>query len=268
MLLAGGLILGISVLLFVQRRRYPFLLMGWPWFVGMLVPVIGLVQTGGQAMAERHTYIPSLGVLILAIWGAYELTRRWRYHGIALSVAASAAIVHRIMLTRQQLGHWQDRVSLWLHTLACISGNSLAHNYLGNALADQGKLDEAIQHYQQALQLKPDYAEADSNLAWVLATCSESQVRNPAEALRRAQRARELTQSAGHAGGGSGGQRGFRPGGCDRNPSAGIGQSSRQSYFGAADSKPAALELSRPALLRTATGRGVETAVTQVKWVN
>ena len=78
-LLAGGLMLGISVLLFVQRRRYPFLLMGWLWFVGTLVPVIGLVQVGEQAMADRYTYIPSLGVLILAIWGAYELTRRWRY---------------------------------------------------------------------------------------------------------------------------------------------------------------------------------------------
>ena len=78
-LLAGGLILGISVLLLVQRRRYPFLLMGWLWFVGTLVPVIGLVQVGGQAMADRYTYLPSLGVLILAVWGAYELTRRWRY---------------------------------------------------------------------------------------------------------------------------------------------------------------------------------------------
>ena len=78
-LLAGGLLLGISVLLFVQRRRYPFLLMGWLWYCGTLVPVIGLVQVGAQAMADRYTYIPSLGVLILAVWGAYELTRRWRY---------------------------------------------------------------------------------------------------------------------------------------------------------------------------------------------
>ena len=78
-LLAGGLMLGISVLLFVQRRRYPFLLMGWLWFCGTLVPVIGLVQVGAHAMADRYTYIPSLGVLILAVWGAYELTRRWRH---------------------------------------------------------------------------------------------------------------------------------------------------------------------------------------------
>ena len=74
-LLAGGLILGISVLLFVQRRRSAVLLVGWLWFLGTLVPVIGLVQVGGQAMADRYTYLPSLGALILAVWGAYELTR-------------------------------------------------------------------------------------------------------------------------------------------------------------------------------------------------
>ena len=82
-LLAGGLVLGISVLLWLPRRRYPFLLMGWLWFCGMLVPVIGLVQTGAQAMADRHTYLPSLGVLVLAVWGAYELTRRWRYQALS-----------------------------------------------------------------------------------------------------------------------------------------------------------------------------------------
>ena len=86
-LLAGGLILGISVLVWVQRRRYPYLLMGWLWFFGTLVPVIGLVQVGDQAMADRYTYLPSLGVLILAVWGACELTRGWRYQVMALSVA-------------------------------------------------------------------------------------------------------------------------------------------------------------------------------------
>jgi len=78
-LLAGGLFLGISALLIVKGRRYPFLLMGWLWYCGTLVPTIGLVQSGEQAMADRFTYVPSLGVLILAIWGAYELITRWRH---------------------------------------------------------------------------------------------------------------------------------------------------------------------------------------------
>ena len=85
--LAGGLMLGISVLVWVQRRRYPFLLMGWLWYCGTLVPMSQVIQTGSHAMADRWTYIPSLGVLILAIWGACELTRRWRYQVLALSVA-------------------------------------------------------------------------------------------------------------------------------------------------------------------------------------
>ena len=136
-LLAGGLILGISVLVFVRRRRYPFLLMGWLWFVGTLVPVIGLVQVGGQAMADRYTYLPSLGVLILAIWGAYELTRRWRYQVMALSVAGSAAIVLCLGLTRQQLGYWKDSETLFRHALEVTENNYLAHNNLGVALAQE-----------------------------------------------------------------------------------------------------------------------------------
>ena len=126
-LLAGGLFLGISVLFIVERRRYPFLLMGWLWFCGTLVPVIELVQAGGQAMADRFTYVPSLGVLILAIWGVYELTRRWQYHVVALSVAGCAAIILCLGLTRQQLGYWQDSETLFRHALEVTENNYLAH---------------------------------------------------------------------------------------------------------------------------------------------
>jgi len=106
-LLAGLLILGISVVLIVKRRRYPFLLMGWLWYCGMLVPVLGLVQVGAQAMADRYAYMPSLGVLILAVWGACELAGRWRYQVTVLSVAGTIALVFCMALTRQQLGYWQ-----------------------------------------------------------------------------------------------------------------------------------------------------------------
>ena len=149
-LLAGGLLLGISGLLLVQRRRFPFLLMGWLWFLGTLVPVIGLVQSGDQAMADRFTYVPSLGVLILAVWGAYELTRRWRCHVIALSVAGSAAIVLCLVLTRQQLGYWQDSEALFRHALEVTENNYIAHCGLGDALVKKGQIDEAISQYQEA----------------------------------------------------------------------------------------------------------------------
>jgi tetratricopeptide (TPR) repeat protein len=169
-LLAGGLILGVTVLFIVERQRYPFLLVGWLWFVGMLVPVIQLVQIAEQAMADRYTYIPSLGVLILAVWGVYELTRRWRYHEVALSVAGCAAIVLCLGMTRQQLEYWQDSETLFQHTLAITENNYnyRAHKNLGDALLEKGQIAEAINQYQKAVRLKPDFAKAHYNLGTAL----------------------------------------------------------------------------------------------------
>jgi Flp pilus assembly protein TadD len=164
-LLAGGLIVGLSVLLFVQRRRYPFLLVGWLWFCGMLVPVIGLVQMGiQQAMADRYTYIPSLGVLVLAVWGVYELTKSWHYRVVGLSVAGSTAVVLCLALTRQQLGHWKDSEALFRHALEVTENNYLAHLNLGSALDEKGQIDEAIREFQETIRLRPDYVLAHNNL--------------------------------------------------------------------------------------------------------
>jgi tetratricopeptide (TPR) repeat protein len=168
-LLAGALMLGVSALVLVQRRQAPFLLMGWLWYCGTLVPVIGLVQVGGQAMADRYTYLPTLGVLILAVWEAYELTRHWRYHVVALPVAGVAAIVLCFALTRQQLEHWRNSEALFRHALEVTQNNYLAHNSLGTALDAKGQVDEAISHYREALRLKPNYPEAHYNLGNELA---------------------------------------------------------------------------------------------------
>jgi protein O-mannosyl-transferase len=163
-LLAGGLLLGITGLLFEMRRQYPFMLMGWLWYCGTLVPVIGLVQVGKQSMADRHSYIPSIGVLILVIWGACVLTRRWRYLVVALSAAGCAAIVLCVGLTRQQVGYWEDSETLFRHALAVTENNFLAHNSLANTLLQKGRVDEAIIHFQKALQIKPDDAGAHIDL--------------------------------------------------------------------------------------------------------
>jgi tetratricopeptide (TPR) repeat protein len=166
-LLAGVFLCGISVLLFMKRGRYPYLLMGWLWFVGTLVPVIGLVQVGGQAMADRFTYVPSLGVLIVTIWGAYELAKGRHYHLIAMSVSGSAAIILCLALTRQQLGYWKDSETLFRHALKVTKNNYIAYNNVGDALLDKGQAEEAMSQFQEAIRLNPSFAEAHYNLGIV-----------------------------------------------------------------------------------------------------
>jgi protein O-mannosyl-transferase len=186
-LLAGGFFLGISALLFVKRQRCPFLLMGWLWYCGTLVPTIGVVQSGSQAMADRFTYVPSLGVLLLAVWGASELTRCWRYQRLALSVAGGAAIVLCLLLTRQQLRHWKDSEALFRRALQVTQRNYVAHNSLGYALDQKGQVDEAIRQYQEAIRFKADYADAYNNLGTALG--KQGQVD---EAIRQLQEAIRL----------------------------------------------------------------------------
>jgi tetratricopeptide (TPR) repeat protein len=167
-LLAGVLLAGLTAAFWVQRRRQPCLLMGWLWFVGTLVPMIQLVQSGDQAMADRFTYVPSLGVFILVLWGAYELTRRWPGLALAWPVAGSAAIVLCLLLTRQQLGCWQNSETLFRHALAVTQNNYIAHGNLGNTFLDQGKTDAAISQFRSALQIKPDLALIHNNLGVAL----------------------------------------------------------------------------------------------------
>jgi Tfp pilus assembly protein PilF len=163
-MLACGPLVVVTMVLVMIRRRYPFLLMGWLWYIGTLVPVIGLVQVGDQAMADRYTYIPSVGVLILVVWGAYELTRRWRYQPTVLGVAGLVVVVLCLGMTRQQLGYWRDNESLFRHALAVTENNYLAYYNLANNLTAKGQTDEAINQYLEVIRLKPDYAEAYNNL--------------------------------------------------------------------------------------------------------
>jgi Flp pilus assembly protein TadD len=161
---AVGLIAGISILVWRQRRRHPFLLVGWLWYCGTLVPVSQVIQTGGHAMADRWTYLPSLGILILATWGGYELTRGWRLQAAAWSVAGAAAIVFCVASTWHQLGFWRNSEVLLRHTLEVTENNELAHRNLGVALYENGQTDEAIRQFEEGVRLKPDYAYSHYNL--------------------------------------------------------------------------------------------------------
>jgi len=162
-LLAGGFLLAVSWMLVVQRRRHPYLLVGWLWFLGTLIPVIGLVQVGLQSMADRYTYLPSLGILILAVWGTEAWTRKWQSQAVPLAVAL-AAIIACMILTWTQLQYWQDGESLFRHAVAVTENNYVAHYNLGVALDAKGRGSEAIGEYQATLRIRPHYTRAEINL--------------------------------------------------------------------------------------------------------
>ena len=157
-LLALLLLVAVSAGAFCWRQKHPHFLMGWLWYLGMLVPVIGLVQVGGQARADRYTYLPQIGLYILLTWTAVELTAGWRLRRWVLGGGATVVLAVLITCARAQTAYWRDDISLWAHTLACTSDNSIAHNKLGNAFLQQGHLDEAIAQLQMALAINPDNA--------------------------------------------------------------------------------------------------------------
>ena len=157
-------VLAVTVGVFRLRKSYPFLLTGWLWYVATLLPVIGLVQVGEQGMADRYSYVPLVGVFIMAAWGAARLAPRpvlWTLAAGAL--AASAAV------TSLQLRHWRDSEAVFRRAVAVTAGNGVAHNNLGLALAQRGRLDEAVVHYTEALRIKPGNAQARNNLGNALA---------------------------------------------------------------------------------------------------
>jgi Tfp pilus assembly protein PilF len=155
----------ISIVVFYTRLSKPYLVIGWLWFLGTFVPVIGLVTTGGQAIADRYTYLPSIGISVMAAWGIAELFPGLRYQKSLLAVSAGAVIFALVIHTRTQVLFWRDSETLFEHTLAVTECNPVINNNLGVVLAEQGKYDLAVENYLKAIRYCPDYAEAYNNLA-------------------------------------------------------------------------------------------------------
>ncbi len=165
-----GLLTAATVGALVGWRRYPYVLVGWLWYVGMLVPVIGLVQLSDQAMADRFTYLPQIGLCLALVWGVAHVSRSWPYRGWVCSIASALVVAGLMACAWRQTTYWHDSEALWKRTLACTAQNHLAHNNLGTVLAVGGRLDEAMSHYRKALEIWPDYAEAHYNFGNALAT--------------------------------------------------------------------------------------------------
>jgi cytochrome c-type biogenesis protein CcmH/NrfG len=184
---AAGLFLLIvsTVALWVaQRCRYVFV--GWLWYLGTLVPVIGLVQVGEQAMADRYTYVPLIGLFIVVVWGFADLVKTWRSRRWVASISAAVLVLALMAGSWLQVAHWKNSVKLFKHALDATTNNYVAHYTLGNALALQGNLAGSVSHYNKALQINPDHAEAHRNLAVGLDRQGKHQeaIQHYAEALR------------------------------------------------------------------------------------
>ena len=161
---AGALVTGMSAIALWLARRAPYVATGWFWYLGMLVPVIGLVQVGEQSMADRYMYLPAVGLLLALTWSAGELLDRrpgWRVPTTATAVAMLAACA---LLTRQQLGYWQNSETLFTHTLAVTQDNWMACFCLGTDLSAKGRKEEAIGLYRRALKVRPDSTQVLNNL--------------------------------------------------------------------------------------------------------
>lgn len=163
------LISAVTVIVLMQSRRRPYLPVGWFWFLGTLVPVIGLVQVGLQAMADRYLYFPLIGLLILLVWGAADLGRRAVAGRAVLIFLAILLIFAASFGTRQQLRHWQNSRLLFEHALTVTRGNPVAYSNLAHALFEEGDWKGAEAHYREAIRSDPIFANAYANLGAVLA---------------------------------------------------------------------------------------------------
>jgi tetratricopeptide (TPR) repeat protein len=162
------MIAGVTILVLKQAERRPYLAVGWFWYLGTLVPVIGVLQVGGQAMADRYTYVPLIGLFILIVWGIADLTAGWSRRAAPIGVFAGVVLTALMALSWVQIGYWRNDATLFRHALEVTTGNYIAHDSLGFALIQQGKVEEGIAHYREAFRINPKVELTSYNLAAAL----------------------------------------------------------------------------------------------------
>ena len=167
---AAALILlgAITAVALRNARERSYLIVGWLWFLGTLVPVIGLVQVGDQAMADRYTYIPSIGLFIALVFGLADLANAWRIGSVSIATTSAVTILLLACLTTLQISRWRDSETLFAYVLSVTSDNRVVQNNLGSALGQQGKHAEAIPHFAEALRINPNYLDALENMGVAL----------------------------------------------------------------------------------------------------
>jgi tetratricopeptide (TPR) repeat protein len=163
-LLAGTALAVITIFTILLRKKRPYLVVGWLWYVCMLIPVIGIVQVGLQGHADRYTYLPQLGLYLGVTWWISELLSRWRYGPAALTTAAIVVIASLAGASRVQASYWKDSERLWQQTIANTSNNHVAHAHLADLLLRQGRINDAISHCQEAVRIQPNDTDAQNNL--------------------------------------------------------------------------------------------------------
>jgi Flp pilus assembly protein TadD len=161
---AALLLMLVTVAVVRWRSEKPYFLVGWLWYLGTLVPVIGLIQAGSQSMADRYAYIPVMGLFLMIVWGLADIVAPYRHGKTILAVAAMAALATLAGVSHAQLNHWRNSVTLFEQAIRVTRDNAKAHNNLGVALAVRGRLKEAEGHYRKALLVTPEFVDAHNNL--------------------------------------------------------------------------------------------------------
>lgn len=163
------LLAGVTYVAIRMRKRWPFVVVGWLWYVGTLIPVIGLVQVGSQAMADRYTYVPLIGIFIMVAWGASHMVSALALRGTWAALLGGGSLLILSVLSYAQTGHWRDSLALFQHAVSVTDRNLTAYLNLGVALTDSGHYTEALKQYEQVLRIKPGDEKASYNMGVALA---------------------------------------------------------------------------------------------------